>query len=127
MMIKKLTVTVVAALLLATLIFTDAFALSRQGHSSGWKEISITPPGTIYNGSHESDSDLAEDTIQVTGRLYVGGSMVSSCLDSHPGSSAACNTAKGYTPPWYSARATTNHYFHDAGYKDSSFFSSVDF
>jgi hypothetical protein len=129
MLTKKLSIAIVFVLLLTGIVTTVAAAApTRTGISDGWKEISVSPPGTIYNGAHESESDLTENTIQVSGKLRVAGSLVDTCSDNNTNDNGAgCNTDKSYGPFWYSARVESHHYFSTPGYKNSSFDTSMNY
>lgn len=124
-MAKKLGSIFVLVVLLSSVLATTAFAVYRSGSSDGEKVPFMW--GVHYEGRHQSGSDLVEDTIQVVGKLKVSGVLADSCTDSHPGSTAACNTTKDYLNPFYSGRAESSHYFHKSGYVDSNFNTAKDF
>ncbi|MFZ6028112.1 MAG: hypothetical protein ACOYYS_10385 [Chloroflexota bacterium] len=125
-MLKRLWMTAAALVLMGAFV-SRASAETRSGSAFAWKDGYIEFPATLYtmyNGAHESWSDINESTIQVTGRLYVDNIMVHTCVAEHGGTSAACNTTKNYLQPWFALEAKSDHVFWEPTYGDTHFITT---
>lgn len=84
--------------------------------------------GSTYRWTSQSDSDLTEDDIRVTGYLYwkVGGSWLfeDSCYDPKTQSQRAVCRTYGPGGSGQTMKSEGFHYFHTTGYVDASFWTS---
>ena len=102
---------------------TTLSSLYRAGYTDIW-ETGGSSSQTVH-GSHNSESDLYEDTIDIDGRVKENGQGWSDyCGSPSSGTFNGCNTSMSDPNPHWDYNdftAASDHYFHTSGYNDEQF------
>ena len=93
-------------------------------YRAGWTDV--YRDGDRVNGSHNSQSDLYEDSIHAEGSLQETGlGIINGCNEGpRPGSFASCTTSLPRYECWdlmFVYKGHSWHYFHKSGYVDNRF------
>jgi hypothetical protein len=98
-------------------------SIYRAGYTDIWEE-GIGEDQTV-RGSHNSQSDLYEETIDIDGRIKKNGQGWSNyCGAPSSGTFHGCATSMADPRPhfdWDDFTAKSDHYFHTSGYNDDNF------